>query len=356
MKPTPRKPSTKDVAELAGVSLGSVSRVINKFKGVTPSVRDKVERAMAALDYRPNHAAQTLRSRSSRTVGCMLTDVTNPLYAHLFRVFEDTFREAGYMVLLANSLNNAQWELDILETFRSRGLDGVIIAPGNERHPAVRAAVESLGIPAVILDRDMAGTSHDSVLFDHASALKEAVLSLIDLGHRDIALLVADTANRPMTRRIQGYNAAFRARGLKAPAGLVLRLPSAVSPAFDAVSDLLRSARTPTALVSLGTNVLGDALNAIAACGLKIPRDISVVTMGSPEFARSHVPALASVTIDHTLAARESAQLLLRRMRGQETGGAKRVTLPLMFSPNGSCGPVQAVATQRRGKRQSARA
>ena len=101
----PRSVSIRDVAELAGVSLGSASRVINKVENVTPDTRERVERAIAQLGYRPNHAAQSLRLRSPRTFGCMLTDVTHPLYGKLFNAVEERFRRAGYMVLLANSLN-----------------------------------------------------------------------------------------------------------------------------------------------------------------------------------------------------------------------------------------------------------
>ncbi len=344
MKPKTRRPSSKDVAALAGVSLGSVSRVINKFDNVTPEVREKVERAMAALDYRLNHAAQTLRSRTSRTVGCMLTDVTNPLYANLFRVFEDKFRAAGYMVLLANSLNHAEWEVNILEMFRSRGMDGVLIAPSNERNAKVVAAVNQLGIPAVIVDRDMAA-HQDHVQFDHVHGIRQAVSHLIELGHRDIAIVVSSVASRPMRRRVEGFRAAFKAHGLKPVEGLIVKLPASTSNAFEPMTALLESKRPPTAVLSLGTNVLGDVLNAIAACGLRIPQDISVVSMGDPAFARSHVPAIGTVNVDLDLAAAESARLLLERMRGDYTGRPRRVVVQTAFDARES-----AAAPRRRSR------
>jgi LacI family transcriptional regulator len=291
---------------------------------------------MSALDYRLNHAAQTLRSRTSRTVGCMLTDVTNPLYANLFRVFEDKFRDAGYMVLLANSLNNPQWEVNILGMFHSRGMDGVIIAPGNERNAKVLAAIEELDIPAVVLDRDMAAHA-DQVKFDHAKGVKEAVLHLIDLGHRDIALVVAGISNRPMRRRIEGFKAAFAARRLEASVDLIVRLATSTTMAFDEVAALLAARKPPTAIVTLGTNVLGDVLNAIAAAGLRIPADVSVVSMGDPEFARRHVPPIATVAVDVQKAAAESSRLLLERMQGQFRGASRQVMVTTQFIPRGSC-------------------
>lgn len=335
----PGKASIKDVATLAGVSLGSVSRVINKFENVSPEVRERVLHAIAQLDYRINHAAQTLRSRSSRTVGCMLTNVTNPLYANLYRAVEEKFRAAGYMMLLANSLNNSRWEVDILNTFQSRGMDGVLIAPGNERNAEVLAAVKRLGVPAVILDRDMV-THHDQVQFDHAPGVKAAVLHLISLGHRDIALVVAGTGNRPMRRRTEGFRAGFTASGLKHDPALIVRVPTSTSPAFAPVEALLASTRRPTAIVALGTAVLGDVLSAVSARNLRIPQDISIVSMGDPDFVRSHVPAVSTVTVDLDAAAGESCRLLLERMNGQATGAARRVVVPTQFFLRGSCGPV----------------
>jgi LacI family transcriptional regulator len=350
MKPKLRRPSSKDVAALAGVSLGSVSRVINKFENVTPAVRDKVERAMAALDYRLNHAAQTLRSRTSRTVGCMLTDVTNPLYANLFRVFEDKFRREGYMVLLANSLNHAEWEVDILEMFRTRGMDGVLIAPSNERNAKVVAAVNQLGIPAVIVDRDMAA-HQDHVQFDHVHGIAQAVSHLLGLGHRHIAIVVSSVASRPMRRRVEGFRAGFLAHGLKPAERLIVRLPASTSNAFAPVTEMLLSAHPPTAIFSLGTNVLGDVLSAISAQGLRVPQDISVVSMGDPAFVRSHVPAIATVTVDLDLAASESSRLLLERMRGEYVGKPRRVVVPTEFEARESCARVSRRASHPAVKR-----
>jgi LacI family transcriptional regulator len=336
MDPKPRKASIKDVATLAGVSLGSVSRVINKFDNVSAEVRERVLGAIETLDYRLDHAARTLRSRSSHTVGCMFTDVVNPLYALLFRSVEARLREAGYLVLLANSLNDPQRELEILEMFSSRRMDGVIIAPGNERDPAVRAAVARLDLPAVILDRDM-GDTQDQVLFDHGRGMKQAVRHLAELGHRDIGLVVAGTHTRPMRRRIDGFKAGLKAAGLALQPGSMVTLATSTGLAFDDVTALLQRPCRPTALVTLGTSVLADVLHAITAQGLRIPEDISLVTMGDPDFVRSHRPPISSVTIDHDAAVEAAVGLLLDRMQGRSDAVHRRRLVPANFVSRGSC-------------------
>ena len=347
MNPKAGKASIKDVATLAGVSLGSVSRVINNVENVSPEVRQCVERAMRELDYQVNHAAKTLRSRSSSTVGCMLTDVSNPLYARLYGSFEAKLRKAGYMVLLANSLNDPQRELEILSMFKSRRMDGALIAPGNERDPAILEAVEKLGMPVVILDRDM-DVEQDQLLFDHGRGMREAVRHLASLGHRDIGLLVAGTQNRPMRRRIEGFKAGLKANGLATRPEHLVRLATSTSPAFEEVTRLLEGRVRPTALVTLGTSVLADVLNAIAAQGLRIPQDISLVTMGDPDFARSHRPPISSVTINLDLVVEDGARMLLERMREMTDAPPRRVIVPTQFVLRGSCGPAPAQPSKRR--------
>lgn len=341
--PRPRNVSIREVAALAGVSLGSASRVINRVPGVSEGTRERVMRAIAELGYRPNHAAQALRGKRSRTIGCMFTDVTNPLYARLFRAVEARFREAGYVVLLANGLNDPRWELDILEMFRSRGMDGVLIAPGNERHAQVQAAVQALEMPAVILDRDLR-CEHDRVQFEHAQGMQHAVSYLLGLGHRDIGLVIAQPHSRPMRRRLEGFRAAFKAAGVAVPSGFIVQLPGAMSPAFDAVAELLQRPRRPSALLALGTSVLNETLNAVHRLRLRIPQDISLVSIGDPDFARSHTPPLSALRVDLDTVASQSARLLLDRIEGRHAAAtARRVKVDVEFVVRQSCAAAPTV-------------
>lgn len=333
-----RLASILDVAELAGVSVGSASRVINKVHNVTTETRDKVEQAIAALDYRPNHAAQSLRLRSSRTVGCLLSDVTNSLYAKLFRALEERLRDAGYMMLLANSLNQVEREVEILSTFQARGMDGVLIAPANEGDPQVLAAVAALKMPTVLLDREL-DAPIDRVLFDHIPGMQRVVRHLVGLGHRRIALVVSDSPTRPMRHRIRGFRLQHEAIGLPLDENHIVRLPTGTSPAFDAVSALLAQPDPPTALIALGTNVLNDTLGAISVGGLRIPQDVSVVSLGDPYFAAHHMPPISALRVALQQAGDTGSQLLLARMAGDDTA-PRSITLPCEFVERQSCGPA----------------
>lgn len=334
----PRSISIRDVAERAGVSLGSASRVINQAPNVTAETRAKVEQAIAALGYRPNHAAQSLRLRTTHTVGCLLSDVTNPLYARLFRAFEEPLRRAGYMLLLANGLNQVAREVEILATFQGRRMDGLLLAPGHERDRQLLQQLRSLAMPAVLIDRDV-DAPLDRVLFDHVPGMHQVVAHLAALGHRRMALLVSGAPIRPMRCRIDGFRRAHQAAGLALDEAYIVRLPSSTSPAYDTVRTLLGRTDRPTALVAMGTSVLSDSLNAAAACGLSVPRDLSVVAIGDPDFAARHVPPISTLRVDLAQAGDAGSQLLLARLQGE--GGAPRSTLlPCEWVVRASCGPA----------------
>ena len=347
----PRSVSIRDVAERAGVSLGSASRVINGAANVTNGTRERVLAAIAELNYRPNHMAQSLRLRSSRTIGCMLTDVTNTLYAGLFRALEDRFRTEGYMLLLASGLNDAQREFDILSTFRSRGMDGVILAPGNERDPEVVAAVEALNVPAVILDRDIR-SNKDRVLFEQVAGMRQATENLLEWNHRRIALVLGQTPlsplRRPMRRRVEGFRAAFAMHNLAVPEDLIVCVDEARDSAFERVKRMLAGPSRPTAVIAQGTNILNECLNAINAAGLKIPTDISVVTIGDPLFARTYIPPLTTLRLSARQIAEASANLLLARIRGDTPNAPPRtLRITAQWVPRGSCAPAPELADAR---------
>jgi LacI family transcriptional regulator len=352
----PQRIGIRDVAARAGVSVGSASRVVNGAANVANELRQRVHAAIAELGYRPNHAARSLRLQATRTIGCMLTDVTNPLYGKVFHALEDRLRAAGYVVLLANSLNSAEREVEILSTFASRGMDGVIIAPGNERDPAVLQAVRNLDMPAVILDRDMA-PERDHVLYDHVPGMRAVTVHLAGLGHRHIALVVSRALGRPMRRRIEGFRAGLAAQGLHAEDGLIIEMPSAMSSSFDVVSRLLARRPRPTAIVVLGTNLLTDALNAIAVQGLRIPDDVSLVSLGDPDFARSYTPPITTLRIDVQQAAERVVALLLERVEHGERGPGRSVNVVPELIVRSSCAaPRPQTASAPSAGRERARA
>ena len=333
-----KKVRIHDVAAMAGVSVGSASRVLNRATNVSPDIRARVEAAMAALGYQPSHAARVLRSRSSMTIGCLFSDVSNPLYARAFRALEESFRRDGYMLLLASGLGDVQREMEMLRTFSLRGMDGVIYAPSHEKHPQLIELVDSLGMPVVLYDRDLAARA-DAVLFDHATGIREACQRLFALGHTRIALALWDASSRPVRKRIQGYKAAYRERGMEPPP-LILKQPTATSSVFEDLQRLLAGPQAPTALIAQGTQMLVTGLGAITRTGRRIPQDFSVVGIGDSDFAQSHDPAITVLRTDPDEVAACVKAMLLDRLAGHGPAGNRRATVPYELVSRESWGPA----------------
>ena len=218
-------------------------------------------------------------------------------------------------------------------------MDGVLIAPGNEQNPNVVAAVDRMKIPVVILDRDME-TKKDKIFFEHVSGVESATSSLLELGHKEIALILAQIDNRPKRRRIEGFRRGFKLHGLRVPENLIVLLPTSMSSAYEAVSELLRLENRPTAIISQGTAILNETLNAINAAGLRLPDDLSLLSIGDPPFARTYVPAISTLRIDLDTVADESARLLLGRIRGSAHPEPQLVHVDTDLIIRMSCGPA----------------
>ncbi|NLC36741.1 MAG: LacI family DNA-binding transcriptional regulator [Alcaligenaceae bacterium] len=335
----PKQISIRDVAALAGTSVGSASRVINGAPNVTPEIRAKVERAIAALQYRPSHAAQSLRSRNSKTIGCMFSDVTNPLYGRAFRALEQRFFEAGYMLLLANGLNDPEREISILNTFQLRNMDGIIIAPGNERHLGVLEAIRKLTMPIVIYDRDIE-IDADLVQYDHVEGMRAALEYLMALGHRRIALVLWKAESRAVRRRIEGYNATLLAAGLQIAPELLIQVDSPTSPVLNEVTQMLNRPDAPTAIIAQGTQILGSTLRAISVSNKRVPEDISVIGFGDTDFATHYSPPLTALRSPVESVADYASNVLLGRIQNKQSGESTLKTFPYTLVERDSCGPA----------------
>ena len=339
---------------MAGVSVGSASRVLNQAANVSPDVRNKVEQAMAALKYQPSHTARALRSKSSRTIGCMFSDVANPLYARAFHALEESFRADGYMLLLAQGMNDVQREMDSLRTFKARGMDAVICAPSHERHPDLVALMNSMSMPIVLYDRDMPDTHADALLFDHVRGMKGACAQLFSLGHERIALALWSADSRPVRMRIEGYQAAYLEAGMEPP-DLIIRQQTPTSSVYDEMLRLLEGPDAPTALIAQGTHILVSALRAVAKTGRRIPDDFSVVSIGDSEFTQTHEPAITALHTDTGLVADHAKSLLLDRLSGTDLATAERriVGIPYelierdSWAPKVSASPSHLAGTVR---------
>lgn len=308
------KITIRDVARRAGVSVGTASRAMNAAPGVMDKTRAQVQEAAAELGYRPNAAARALRSRSQRLIGCLFSDLENPLYMRLFNSLQDIWAEAGFVTLMTSSSGRLEREHRAIATFAERGLDAIVVAPGHQDDPELLRLLEAFPGPIFVVDRDTP-IAADRLLFDHEGAMRRAVGYLAELGHKRILPVFSHVTTRPGLLRHAGFDAAMAAAGLEVGARVEPDTPN--SPVFAEVREALSGPDRPTAMVVQGTQVLSSTLNALAHQGLRVPEDVSLIAIGDTALTEDHVPPITALRMDREALVDLIANGVLARIKGE---------------------------------------
>ncbi|MDO9438479.1 MAG: substrate-binding domain-containing protein [Hydrogenophaga sp.] len=330
------RPTARDVAQLAGMALGTVSRVVNDVPTVRQDARDKVLAAMAELGWKPNAAAQHMRGRASRIVGFIFSDIRNPLYASMIKGAEDVLSRQGYTLMVSSSDGLPEREIALLDLFGQRQADGLIFAISQESHAGVQATLSQAGYPFILLEREMALRA-GSVGADHDGGTRHATRYLLELGHRRIALVSGGQDNRVGRDRLQGFVDAHHAAGVALDPSLIRHESFAEEYGFRQTQLLLDHAIPPTALLVLGQHLLRGVLRAIRLKGIAIPQQLSLIVSNDSELAQLATPAISAIRYDAYALGREAAQLLLQRLREGPDWTPTRIEVPTEFVLRDSC-------------------
>jgi len=326
----------REVADLAGVAMSSVSRVLSNHPDVSPRMRARVLSAVDELDYKPNLLAQGLRRRETLSVGFVVGDISNPLLARIVTGAEAVLREAGYSMLLTNSEGEPELDAEHVLLFEQRRVDGLILSSASERYEPTIDALRRADVPIVVVDRELPpelGASR--VLSDHRTGMTAAVQHLLDLGHRRIGLILGQPV-RPTTERRRALEDAFTGRGLPATYAVCEGRFSAEH-GEAAACELLDRPDPPTAVIAAGNQLVVGALRVLGERGIGLPDDLSFVGCDDVDITELYRPAIATVRRDNFELGRVAAELLLRRLRGEHEPA--EVVLPTEFVARASCGP-----------------
>jgi LacI family transcriptional regulator len=324
--------SVKDVAARAGVSVGTVSRVINGFADVRPEMRERVERAMRELDYRPNQLARNFRRQTTQTIGVIVPDITAPFFADLVKQCEAVARDAGWSVLIGNSDNRVELEDEYISRLRDRGIDGLLLVPSSAEARLARDEAARI----VVVDQELEGL--DFVATDHEAGARDAVEHLIALGHRRIACIGGfQTSSR---QRLAGY------RAVMAPL-LEPRLIESyvrIEPVDDqwgihAAEQLLDLPEPPTAIFATSDQQAVGVLRACADRDLRVPGDLSVVGFDDIPLAGLVQPRLTTIRQQTSVLGRLAVSRLLERLDAPWEDPVRRV-VPGELLLRRSSGPV----------------
>lgn len=332
------RPTIRDVAAAAGVSLGTASRALNRSGRVSADAVAAVTQAARRLGYEPDAIAQSMRTRSTGVVGLLVSDFANPLYARIIGAVEARLQQHGVALLLANTHNDARRERSLVELFRRRRVDGLILGPCDRENPALLDEL-ARQLPVVALDRDL-GSASSGVQVDHFGGAQQVGRYLLGLGHDRIALLTSGPVLRPGRERIAGFTAAYAERGRQPDPQLLRAERSAMEFAFSETLALLSAPKPPTAFVCLGTRILAGVLQALRHTGRTAPEDVSVLSIGDTDLSQLFSPAITSLSWDLGAVGTAAAELLLRRLAQAGDMEQERILLTTQLVLRESCGPA----------------
>lgn len=326
----------RDVANKAAVAASSVSRVISGHPNVSPEMKERVLAAVEALGYEPNILAQGLRRGSTQTIGLVVPDISNPLFSELVLHAENTLNDAGYALLIANSQGIPDSDRMHLRLLRQR-VDGFLLSLSDETDRETISALKQLDKPFVLLDRDISKAKYFQVLWDHGAGIRTAATYLADLGHKRIAMIDGSPLVHPTRARSQALASAFKDR----PEVHVAKYDGAFnSDHGERTADFLLDGESrPTAVIAGSVQILIGVLRSLRRRKLRVPDDLSLVTIDHAPMLEFIDPPIATIDRDCSDFGRAAAQLLLDRLEGKPV---HKHLLPVNFDPKSSCAPPAA--------------
>lgn len=344
-----KKPTIRDIASAACVSVGTVSRVLNGHKSVSPENRRRVETVIRKFHYSPHAIAQSMRTNSTKMVGSLARNLTFPMMVGFINGAEPILNQAGYALVFANGNDSVEHELMIIEMFQRRRMDGLLMTVSDERAPILRKALKAVNVPMVLLDREL-DLDTDTVWIDHRGGSVLATDYLLEIGHRHIALLAGNAAVRPARETEVGFRQAYGARGLSPEERLIVHSDFMVVSAYRNTADLLALKPPPSAIIIGGTMMLPGVLRAIDEAHLRIPEDISIINSCDSDLAEFATPSITVIRKDFAGMGVAAAQLLLERMgegEAQPRKKSRRIVLPSELVVRQSCAAPTRVAGKK---------
>ena len=307
-----RKLTIEDVAEYAGVSTATVSRVLAGSNSVSENLRLHVLESIEALGYFPNQLGRNLRRLSTNIIGMVVTDIQNPFFTSILRGVQDTLLPHKHVVLLANSDEDPELELIQLRTFRAQGVAGIIFTPTFVDYKDTQHLFE--GIAVVAIDRFPKNIAIDTITVNNTAGSFAATQHLIFSGHHRIGFISGNLDVTTGRDRYSGYLTALQQSHLPIIDELIQNGSFNQEGGFGAMNRLLELERPPTAVVSANNLMTLGALQAIHDRCLKIPDDICIVGFDDMTFASSLQPPLTVVAQPTYEIGQKAAHLLLERL------------------------------------------
>lgn len=338
----------RDVARTAGVSISTVSAILNGTARVSEKLTRRVRQAIEATGYSRDGVARSLRLGRTSSIGLVVGDISNPFFTSLAKAVETRASEAGYLVIVANTDEQPDRELKLLTLLREQRVAGIILAPAGHDDDYLSALSLLKNSPVVLIDRHLPDTGFESVSVDNVAAAKMVTDYLVRLNHRRIAIVLGKQHLWTTEQRLRGFHDSLAAAGICPDSTLELSADSRIESAYDAVQHLLNLPNRPTAIFAANNLMMLGAIEAIMDMGFRCPEDVSLAGIDDFPWISAIRPQLTTVAQPIKELGKVSVELLLDQIRdrirqdaGQDCERKVRVLEPRLLI-RGSCARLSA--------------
>lgn len=309
----------KDVAKKAGVSIASVSRVINDSKPVAPETKEKILKVIEETGYKPNAMARGLKKNESGLIGLITPDMENGTFAELVKGIESVIEKNSMNLIVSNSKGEIERELKELHIFKEQQLDGILFS-GVKFTKKHKEYFDRYKVPTVIVSQKFPGSGLPYVDIDNFQAAYQAVRYLIDNNHSQIALVHGPLYDKSAGQdRYNGYFEALKDSGITSNSKFVAEGNFTIKSGYQAMEKLIaENEELPTAVFAASDRMAIGVLDCCLDKGLKVPEDISIIGFDDIELATVVRPKLSTVRIDHSKLGEKSVELLLNKIRNEK--------------------------------------
>lgn len=321
------KVTIKDIAKMANVSIGTVSRIINNSdEGYSEETRERVLKIIEESGYVPNEVARGLITKRTKTLGLILPDITNPFFPDIARGAEDEANTRKYSVILCNSDNNVEKEREYIQLLNQKYVDGILFCTNPFQENKQLWRYLGSNIPVVVTDSFEIKEETYGVFVDNEMGGYLATKHLVDLGHRNIACITGPNKSRSSVQRLNGYKKALEEVGIPFDLDLIVEGNYKIKSGMDGVQNL--KGKTYTAIFACNDLMAYGVYKELTSMGFKIPDDISVVGFDDINLSQVVHPRLTTVSQPAYEIGRKAAELLINRI--ENTSIENRI---IMFEP-----------------------
>ena len=332
----------KQIAKAAGVSVATVSRVLNHPETVAPATREKIQKIIEEEEYTPNWFAQGLNFNRTKTTGVIVPHMMTPMYMELVSGIEEVARPKGYITFLCNVERDPKMEKEYVEQLMTRKVDGIILMSSALEEKYI-TMIQKEKIPVVLIGESIAANRFNSVNVDCRASAVEMVAHLVEVGHRTIALLKGHDPHHETEEMSLGYQNVLRANGIPVDRKWIMDVENTIEGGYIGMKRML-AAGAPDAIFCTSDEIAYGAMEALKDSGMSIPEDVAVAGFGTNRMSNLIEPKLTTVELPYRKMGIYGARILFDLIEGEtDSRDPRHILLQSRLRIRRSCGHQERI-------------